>query len=520
VLLPEPIQNLGVLGAGDRYEGYAAERTEILKFIHDNDISNVVFVAADIHGTVVNNLTYQLAPGGAQIATSAFEITTGSVGYDAPFGPTVADLATAFGLLTPAQRAFYDSLPVANDADSLPNDKDDFIKQIVNDGLASLGYDPVGLNQNLAIANGKINATLLQGDYVATHTYGWSQFEVDPITQKLTITTYGIPPYTEQELLANPAAITNLQPTVVSKFAVNPTLLGNGGNFTFAIAAGNGTTTIKNFGGVGTGNQPTATILAEVDTLKFEGAGLTADKMLLNQVGANLEISFAGVANTKVVLKNFDLEDLDNLLQRNGARANAINILFDGQTKTKEPPRQDSFDVFNANQTSDRIFTRNSVTFLNDLNNEVRGFDRSNDVINGLGGNDFISGLSGNDLLRGGTGDDWLAGGQGLDILEGGAGNDVFVLVGELESTSQRSNPVQRLGQQNFTSTTDTINDFTVGADKLALPAGLGFNQLSILQGGLNGNDTLIVRQQGNQLLAVLSGVQANTVNASSFIAL
>jgi PhoD-like phosphatase len=199
ITVPEPIQNLGVLAASDRFEGYAAERTEILKFIDDNKISNVVFVAADIHGTVVNNLTYQLAPGGQQIATSAFEISTGSVAFDAPFGQTVAELAAGLGLLTPAQKAFYDSLPIANDADDLPNDQDDFIKGIVNDGLRALGYDPVGLSNNLSQANGLINAKLLQGDYSATHTYGWTEFNIDAKTQKLVVTTYGIAPYTREE---------------------------------------------------------------------------------------------------------------------------------------------------------------------------------------------------------------------------------------------------------------------------------------------------------------------------------
>lgn len=224
VVVPEPIQNLGVLGASDRFEGYAAERTEILRFITENSIDNVVFIAADIHGTVVNNLTYQTGPGQAQIATNAFEITTGSLAFDAPFGPTVADLAAAAGLLNPTQRAFYDSLPIANDADSLPNDKDDLIKQIVNNGLAPLGYDPIGLTENLAIANGSINATLLQGDYVALHTYGWTQFNIDAESQKLTVTTYGIPFYSQAELLANPRAITSLTPEVVSQFEVVPTL--------------------------------------------------------------------------------------------------------------------------------------------------------------------------------------------------------------------------------------------------------------------------------------------------------
>ncbi len=62
--VPVRIQTLGPPAAADRFEGYAAERTEILRFIDDNRIDNVVFVAADTHGTVTNNLTYQLGPGG------------------------------------------------------------------------------------------------------------------------------------------------------------------------------------------------------------------------------------------------------------------------------------------------------------------------------------------------------------------------------------------------------------------------------------------------------------------------
>jgi phosphodiesterase/alkaline phosphatase D-like protein len=49
VIVPEPIQNFGSLYAEDRFEGYAAERTEILKFIADNGIKNVVLVYADIN---------------------------------------------------------------------------------------------------------------------------------------------------------------------------------------------------------------------------------------------------------------------------------------------------------------------------------------------------------------------------------------------------------------------------------------------------------------------------------------
>ncbi|MBP0000034.1 MAG: phytase [Cyanobacteria bacterium SID2] len=208
VMVPEPIQNLGLIAAGDRFEGYAAERTEILNFIDTNDIDNVVFVAADIHGTVVNNLTYQLEPLGQQIPTNTFEISTGSVAFDAPFGPTVIDLAADVGLLSPEQVTFFNSLPREG--------QDAFIEELTNAQLQSLGYDPIGLQGS------PINAQLLQGGYVATQTFGWTEFEIDPNTQELLVTTYGIDPYTEAELNTNPETILDRSPEVVSQFSVTP----------------------------------------------------------------------------------------------------------------------------------------------------------------------------------------------------------------------------------------------------------------------------------------------------------
>ena len=224
VMLPEPAQNLGVTAASDRYEGYAAERSELLGFIDANGIDNVVSVAADVHGTVVNNLTYQTAPGGPQIATDAFEITTGSVAFDPPLGPVVIGLSDQAGLLAPEQLDFYQSLPVAPDADGLPNDKDDFFNGLIDAQLAPLGYDPLGLDDNLPGAEGLIDATLLEGGYTSAHTYGWTEFDVDRDTQALTVTTYGIERYTEEEIAADPDAILAREPRIVGQFEVKPQL--------------------------------------------------------------------------------------------------------------------------------------------------------------------------------------------------------------------------------------------------------------------------------------------------------
>ncbi|HEY9897006.1 MAG TPA: calcium-binding protein, partial [Candidatus Sericytochromatia bacterium] len=148
---------------------------------------------------------------------------------------------------------------------------------------------------------------------------------------------------------------------------------------------------------------------------------------------------------------NFAIEDLDNLQRSTGASVDIGNILFDGQTTLA-----DSFDVFNADWNYGQVFNRNTVTFLNDLNNTIQGFE-SNDVINGQGGNDVINGLSGNDLLRGGTGNDRLRGGADNDRLTGDAGADRFLFA------SSKAFKLEDLG-------VDTITDFNgAEGDKIIL---------------------------------------------------
>jgi phosphodiesterase/alkaline phosphatase D-like protein len=207
VMVPEPIQNLGVVGAGDRFEGYAAERSEILRFVRDNDIRNVVFVAADIHGTLVNNLSYQDGLGQPQIAVNSWEISTGAVAFDAPFGPTVAGLAFALGLPGALDPAVYAVLPVAQ--------QEGYIQAVVNSQVLALGYDAVGLDGS------GIPATLLSGGYTATNSYGWTEFEIDANTQALTVTTWGVPAYTKTQMEADPATYATLVPAIVGQFRVD-----------------------------------------------------------------------------------------------------------------------------------------------------------------------------------------------------------------------------------------------------------------------------------------------------------
>lgn len=199
-------------------------------------------------------------------------------------------------------------------------------------------------------------------------------------------------------------------------------LSGAGGQRSFTIQAGDGNIVIEDFGSVGRGVRPSAAVQVEADTLVFRGEGMVAEKMLLNQVGNNLEIRFAGVPNTRAILLDTALEDLDNLERRTGASVNWSNVMFSDETRFR-----DSFDVVNVNDDRRRIFNRNHVTFLNDRDNRTWGFSGSDDVINTQGGDDWINGRSGRDWLRGGAGDDTLIGDRGNDMLVGNEGDDQYM---------------------------------------------------------------------------------------------
>ncbi|MEH2191333.1 MAG: calcium-binding protein [Nostoc sp.] len=270
------------------------------------------------------------------------------------------------------------------------------------------------------------------------------------------------------------------------------TLIGGGSNDIYYLNRLYGNTqtfTITDFGGIGQGTNPTPGVIAEVDTLIFH-SGLTAQNLLLTQNGTNLEITFDdsyytySYYNPEVTLQNFALENLDNLSTSTGATVDLGNIVFDGQTITT-----DSFDVFNADSTQSTIFNKNTVTFLNDLNNNVEGFDDSDDVINGQGGDDIIDGKSGNDLLRGGAGNNTLYGGAGDDtlsarrsigdnLLSGGDGNDSLDISGRYNSN---------YGKSDTRSTGNNTLKGGAGDDTLSASASKGDNLLS----GGDGNDYL-----------------------------
>ena len=137
--------------------------------------------------------------------------------------------------------------------------------------------------------------------------------------------------------------------------------------------------------------------------------------------------------------------------------------------------------------------------------NKIYGFGSQDTIVGNLGndqlfggdGNDTLFGGIGDDQLLGGAGNDWLYGGAGKDVLTGGYGTDTFVLVSG--------------------DGTDSITDFEIGKDRIALSGGLKFGQLLIQQ---QGSQAFIMDSSDNQVLAKLDNVTANILLAqpSTFI--
>lgn len=244
------------------------------------------------------------------------------------------------------------------------------------------------------------------------------------------------------------------------------------------------------------------TTATSVDPQAVTADGTTVVDVIANQTNPNLStggVAEFQLANPVVALQGSGTADAPFLLI-------CLNTL--GVTNN-------SLDVLDADWQGSQICNRNSVTFLNDLNNNIKGFGDSKDVINGQGGNDKIDGRSGDDLLRGGTGNDSLLGGQGNDYLDGGDGDDLLN-GGPGQDTLSGGSGSDRfvLARANGL---ETISDFTDTQDRLGLSNGLKFNRLTIAQGtGDNANDTLISITNGGT--TILSGVQSSTITSADFI--
>jgi Ca2+-binding RTX toxin-like protein len=98
------------------------------------------------------------------------------------------------------------------------------------------------------------------------------------------------------------------------------------------------------------------------------------------------------------------------------------------------------------------------------VGNDILDGEDGNDILFGGTGDDSLYGANGDDTLFGGDGNDYLNGDNGFDVLTGGAGSDIFA------------------GFSVNAANKDTITDFQVGTDKIALSK-VAFSALQSLVG-------------------------------------
>lgn len=96
----DPIDQIGPYGSGadggkSWFGGYRAERNEILKFIADNGIQNVIFLASDDHQGRINELTYMPDPSQDPSRPANYSRLRGVYSIvDGPMGATGPDSVT------------------------------------------------------------------------------------------------------------------------------------------------------------------------------------------------------------------------------------------------------------------------------------------------------------------------------------------------------------------------------------------------------------------------------------------
>ncbi|TAG38159.1 MAG: peptidase S8, partial [Oscillatoriales cyanobacterium] len=139
-----------------------------------------------------------------------------------------------------------------------------------------------------------------------------------------------------------------------------------------------------------------------------------------------------------------------------------------------------------------------SDTLYGNEDDDVINGNQGNDLIIGGKGNDLLFGGKGNDQIYGDIGNDTLIGGLGQDILFGGPDVDTFVLPTKAAVATD--------------SLADTIRDFQVGIDRIALTDGLTVSNLILIP--VN-NNTVIQIAGNNQILGVVAGVSPSQLSSS-----
>ncbi|MFQ2101518.1 VWA domain-containing protein [Aeromonas sanarellii] len=209
--------------------------------------------------------------------------------------------------------------------------------------------------------------------------------------------------------------------------------------------------------------QTTATIAAGMSTLSHLSDAATAvNHIEINAVGIGLPGGSAPGDNLNAIDNTANgylpVDSFDDLAVGLGSLFTAVSVGNDNLTggAGNDVIFGDSIYADNADGGWFEFLTNNpgktGAQLLSEIYNQHGQYGKEgsvggNDILDGGTGDDILYGQKGNDILNGGDGVDLLIGGTGSDTLTGGAGKDTFKW------------------QSGDAGGTDTIKDFTTGAN-------------------------------------------------------
>jgi phosphodiesterase/alkaline phosphatase D-like protein len=181
VSVTDPIDQIGAIGSGldggkSWIGGYRAERNDLLKYIADNGIKNVVFLSADDHQNRINEITYLdnvNDPTSVRVLANAISVVDGPIGATGP--DTITDHSFA------NIKALADKLAATQTA---------------------AGVNPIGLDKNFAglrnvVREGDPTAdTNRQAvDFYSPDTFNYTTFDISADGKTLNVNIQGINSY-------------------------------------------------------------------------------------------------------------------------------------------------------------------------------------------------------------------------------------------------------------------------------------------------------------------------------------
>ena len=190
----------------------------------------------------------------------------------------------------------------------------------------------------------------------------------------------------------------------------------------------------------------------------FGVSTLTLDSFTNIRLGSYAEgmVIYNGVEGDAIYLKGYFLHDAEHSLPFDGMKLidkeSGKHMTLDELAHRHAKGSGDTPDIITGTEGDDFLFTGGGEDLvLGAGGNDVIDGGNGDDVLHGGNGDDTLAGKAGDDVLHGDNGDDRLTGGMGSDHLHGDAGRDTFIF--------------DVLEEASF----DTIYDFTVGEDKIAL---------------------------------------------------